>query len=89
MEKDHVRQAMNLAAIELRKQGHEVVATLCIGDPGTTIVDYSSRIQADLVVVGHTGKSIFARLFEGSVGAQLLNHLPCHLLITPNESGER
>lgn len=81
MEKDHIQQAMNLAAIELRKQGLDIVMEIRMGDPATEIMAYAGQIRAELAVVGHTGKGVFARWFEGSVGTELLNHLPCHLLI--------
>ena len=37
-------------------------------------------------VVGHTGKGVLARLFQGSVGAELLNNLQCSLLVATGEA---
>lgn len=86
MEKDHIQQAMNLAAIELGKQGLDVVIEARPGDPATEIAAYAGQIKADLAIVGHTGKGILGRLFGGSVGTDLVNHLPCHLLITAKDA---
>jgi nucleotide-binding universal stress UspA family protein len=40
---------------------------------------------ADLAMLGHTEKGVIARWFQDSLGAQLLDHLPCSLLIVSHK----
>lgn len=86
MEKDHVQQAINVVSIDFGKQGLDVVMEIRLGDPAREIIDYAGNIKADLVVIGNTEKGIFARWLEGSTGVELLNHLPCNLLITTKDA---
>jgi nucleotide-binding universal stress UspA family protein len=65
----------------LREQHIEVVATIREGDPASEIAAYARQIRADLLVLGHTQRGVFSRWLEGSVGARLLAHLPCSLLV--------
>ncbi len=60
-----------------------IPTNICIRDGGPTaeIIGYIKEIKADLAVIGHSYKGVLARWFEGSVGAQLLESLPCSLLI--------
>ena len=81
LETKRIQQAIKTAAGELEAQGVNVVSCIRQGDPATEIVSYAYRIKADLAVLGHTDKGLIARWFQGTVGAKLLNHLPCSLLI--------
>jgi len=69
------------AVTDLRNQGLTVVSVVRSGEPAVEIAAYAHEIGASLVVLGHTGKGGVARWFQGSVGAKLLDHLPCSLLI--------
>ena len=75
---------MDNAAHELGGQDMNVVTGVRTGDPGIEIVAYANEIKADLALLSHTDKGILARLFEGSVGAELLRNLPCSMLIAPH-----
>ena len=68
----------------VRKLGpHSAAIDTCIrdGEPVREVVAYAHEIKADLVVVGHSDKGVIGRWFEGSVGSQLLDALPCSLLV--------
>lgn len=65
----------------LRERRIDVVATLREGDPASQIADYARQIHADLLVLGHTQRGVLSRWLEGSVGARLLAHPPCSLLV--------
>ena len=58
-----------------------VHAAIREGNPPTQIAAHAREIGADLVVIGHSDKSLFARFFEGSTGAGLIRDLPCDLLV--------
>ena len=59
------------------------------GAPFTTIVDEVSVWRADVVVVGSHGKGWVDRLLIGSVTEDLLNNLPCAVLVVPVRKPER
>ncbi|MBC7135778.1 MAG: universal stress protein, partial [Oceanibaculum nanhaiense] len=58
-----------------------VETRLCAGNPAEEIGRMAREIGADLVVVGHREQSALARWWGGSVGASLLAHAPCSVLV--------
>jgi nucleotide-binding universal stress UspA family protein len=82
----YLQHALDTAAHDLGGQGLSVSTSIRFGSPGIEIATCAHEIKADLVVVGHTGKGVLARLFQGSVGAELLNNLPCSLLVATGEA---
>ena len=66
----------------LRDRGYNATGHLAVGEPVEEICRLAKSIGADLVVVGHNQKTSFAaRWWKGSVGASLLDHAPCSILI--------
>jgi len=59
------------------------------GAPFTTIVDEALAWRADLIVVGSHGKGWVDRMLIGSVTEDLLNNLPCAVLVVPVPKPER
>jgi nucleotide-binding universal stress UspA family protein len=53
------------------------------GVPFDTIVDEAAAWRADVIVVGSHGKGWVDRLLIGSVTEELLNNLPCGVLVVP------
>ena len=80
-ERQDLQRVMNAAAQELARRGVAVSTEIREGDPAAEIAACAHEIHADLVVLGHTGKGMLARWFQGSVGASLLDRLPCSLLV--------
>lgn len=80
-EQQHLRQVLEAVAQDLQRQGLGVIGCVRYGDPAVEIAAYVHEVDADLVVLGHTGKGMLTRWFQGSVGAKLLDHLPCSLLV--------
>lgn len=85
VERSRIKQAIETAATELSGQGINVAYSIRKGDPAEEIVNHAYKIKADLAVLGHTDKGVIARWFQGSIGAQLLSHLPCSLLIVTHK----
>ena len=85
VERSRIQQTVETAATELSGQGVNVAFSIRKGDPAEEIVSYACKIKADLAVLGHTEKGVIARWFQGSIGAQLLSHLPCSLLIVTHK----
>lgn len=80
-EHEYLQKALDAATHDLRSQGVNVIGAIRRGEPGNEIAAYAHQIKADLVVLGHSEKGIFMRWFDGSVGVELLEMLPCSLLI--------
>ncbi len=81
MERKLLEAALEGAALDLSSQGLQAVTSIREGNPAIEIAACAARLGADLVVVGHSDKGLFARWFEGSVGAGLFRDLPCNLLV--------
>ncbi len=63
--------------------GIDVVSSEEIGDPASAIIDYCTRVSADLLVVGRRGSGMVERIVLLSVADRLAHHAPCALLIVP------
>jgi len=85
VERDRIHKAIETAATDLGSQGVNVAYSIRKGDPAEEIVSHAYKIRADLVVLGRTDKGVIARWFQSSIGAQLLSHLPCSLLIVTHK----
>lgn len=59
------------------------------GSPFETIVTEAAAWRADVIVVGSHGKGWVDRLLIGSVTEDLLNNLPCAVLVVPVRKPER
>ena len=81
MERSQLEKAMEGAVSRLSGQGLKVGTRIREGNPALEISACAGEVAADLVVVGHSDKSLIERWFQGSVGAGLLRDLPCSLLI--------
>lgn len=56
-------------------------ATLLIGNPASTILNYAREISADLIIVGSKGQSETKELFLGSVSHNIVQHADIPVLI--------
>ncbi len=66
----------------LRRDGLTADGTLSLcPNPALDIADAAWHIGADLIVVGHRDQGVLARLWNGSVGQQLIQHAPCSVLV--------
>lgn len=85
-EQRELARLLQAAADDARVQGLQVTTCLRQGHPPGEIAAYVREIGADLLVLGHSEKGIFARWLQGSVGAALLSELPCSLLVAMDVS---
>ena len=81
LEQEQLQRVAEAAVQDLHRQGLTVITCVRYGDPAVEIAAYAHEVGADLVVLGHTSKGMLTRWFQGSVGAKLLDHLPCSLLV--------
>lgn len=76
-----LEEALDAAVRKLSGQGVNPGTSIREGSPANEIAACAEELNADVVVIGHSDKGVLARWFEGSVGAGLLRHLPCDLLV--------
>jgi nucleotide-binding universal stress UspA family protein len=63
-----------------------IVCSIKVGHPVTTIIDYASQLQVDLVFVGTHGRFGFSHLLLGSVAEKLFQLSQCPVLtVHPTE----
>lgn len=59
------------------------------GNSAEQIVLYAREMEADLIVVGHRDQGSLARWLNGSVGASILHHPPCSVLVAVKAEQEK
>ncbi|MBS1582695.1 MAG: universal stress protein [Acidobacteria bacterium] len=52
-----------------------------VGHPAEQIVSMAEAERADLVIIGHRGKSLFQRWITGSTSKQVVSYSPCPVLV--------
>ncbi|MFH1914621.1 MAG: universal stress protein [Pseudomonadota bacterium] len=73
---------MDEAGTAGNKQGVKIKTRVESGiSPANTILDVAKDIKADLIVVGHRGKSNLERFLIGSVTNALVTYAPCSVLV--------
>ncbi|WP_008313992.1 universal stress protein [Leptolyngbya sp. PCC 6406] len=55
--------------------------TQAAGDPGRVICDVAKSWGADLILVGHRGRSGLSEFLLGSVSNYVMHHAPCSVLV--------
>jgi nucleotide-binding universal stress UspA family protein len=84
-EEDRTRAQAELDAgvAQLASRGFNVEGLLSFGEPVDEICRTARELGSDLILVRHPRRISFAaRWWKGWVGASLLEHAPCSILIT-------
>ncbi len=86
LEKAEVELAQVLSQDDLEMVNQKVVRLVKVGHPVTTMVDYASQQQIDLIVAGTHGRSGFSHMLLGSVAEKLVRLATCPVLtVHPNQ----
>jgi nucleotide-binding universal stress UspA family protein len=81
-EKKRMQQILDEGIRNLSGKGFNSAGHLAVGEPVEEICRCAKDLDVDLIVLGHNQKTSFAsRWWKGSVGASLLDHAPCSILI--------
>jgi nucleotide-binding universal stress UspA family protein len=81
-EKKRMQQILDEGIRTLTGRGFNATGHLAVGEPVEEICRCAKELSVDLIVIGHNQKTSFAaRWWKGSVGASLLDHAPCSILI--------
>ncbi len=81
--KQGAQKDLDAAVVALRKAGPNVSGRLLEGGPDASeeILSAASVIGADVVVVGHTGKTRVKQFLLGSVSSELMESAPCSVWV--------
>ncbi|HVC12330.1 MAG TPA: universal stress protein [Burkholderiales bacterium] len=86
-EKKRTQAVLDEGIQALRTRGFNAAGHLAVGEPVEEICRMAQQLGADLIVIGHNQNTSFAaRWWKGSVGASLLDHAPCSVLIGLSKS---
>lgn len=67
---------------QLSATGFKASGEVVVGDAVDEIVDYATKVEADLIVVGHKHlEGWAARWWRGSLSKALIEHSPCSVLV--------
>ncbi len=81
-EKTRFKAVLEEGVAKLRDRGFIVEGVLASGEPVDEICARAKEIGAELICVGHRRATTWAqRWWRGSVGANLIDHSPCSVLI--------
>ena len=81
-EKTRFKAVLEEGVTRLRDRGFVVEGILASGEPVDEICTRARDIKAELICVGHRRATTWAqRWWRGSVGANLIDHAPCSVLI--------
>ncbi len=73
----------------LRGAGCAATNDVKYGNAAEQIVLSAREMEADLIVVGHRDQGSLARWLNGSVGASILYHPPCSVLVAVKSEQEK
>lgn len=74
-------QAFNNAKAELETINVETEYSILEGTPAESIVEFANEIDADLIIIGQSGKGGIKRKLLGGVSQKVANNAHCHVLI--------
>lgn len=83
--KEH-RQLQQLSD-DLRSKGIDCTALLIQGPTVETIINETSKLSIDMLILGSHGKGVFKRLLIGSISEEVLHKSPVPVLIVPTNHG--
>jgi nucleotide-binding universal stress UspA family protein len=87
-DRERAQALLDAAVEELQRRGFPAQGLLASGEPVDEICSTARRLGCDLIMVRHPRRLSFAaRWWRGWVGASLLEHAPCAILIAVSPEG--
>jgi nucleotide-binding universal stress UspA family protein len=75
------KRQLDEAKAILAEDGVEAEFIQAVGNPAAEIITAAEERDADLIVVGHRGRSAISRFIEGSVSDRVVRHATCDVLV--------
>jgi len=86
-EKKRTQSVLDEGIRTLRERGFNATGHLAVGEPVEEICRLAKTLGVDLIVLGHNQHTSFAaRWWKGSVGASVLDHAPCSILVAMSKT---
>jgi nucleotide-binding universal stress UspA family protein len=79
---EHFEQQFNDLRQKAERRGVTLRTEVAVGHVADQIIHVATDKQADLIVMGHRGKSLVERWLLGSVSKRVISYAPCSVLIT-------
>jgi nucleotide-binding universal stress UspA family protein len=80
-EEQSISTILQAGLAQLKRRRLKAQAEIKFGNPAKEISKFACEFRADLIVVGHREQNPWMRWWNGSVGASVLIHAPCSLLV--------
>jgi nucleotide-binding universal stress UspA family protein len=84
-DRERARKALEMLAAQLPPALDRVII-VTFGNPVREIIEVAHRIGADLIVMGTHGRTMMARLFQGSIAEKVIGAAPCPVLTLPPDA---
>jgi nucleotide-binding universal stress UspA family protein len=78
---EHFEQAFEELRSTVNLTGVQIGTRVVTGHVAEQIVHLASENQADLIVMGHRGRSLIQEWLLGSVSKRVISYAPCSVLI--------
>jgi nucleotide-binding universal stress UspA family protein len=75
------KRQLDEAKAILAEDGIEAELVQTVGNPAAEIITAAEERDADLIVIGHRGRSAISRFIEGSVSDRVVRHATCDVLV--------
>jgi nucleotide-binding universal stress UspA family protein len=80
-ELNHAKNCLEAAKNKATERGVETFTLIGIGNPGEEIIATAGRIDADVIVVGHTDKTSIDRVIWGTVSEYVIRTANCIVIV--------
>lgn len=77
------REILDSVVAELDLTGIEVIQVEDVGDPARSLLEYATRVDADLMVIGRRGAGLIERIMLGSVANRIVHDADYPVLLVP------
>jgi nucleotide-binding universal stress UspA family protein len=78
---EHFKELFSRLKAQADAQGVTPRFDVVVGHPANQIVFRAEQDEADLIIMGHRGKTFFERLLVGSVSKQVITHAHCAVMV--------
>lgn len=79
--KKHYQKVLAPLKAQAPSQGVRLHFEVAVGHPAEQIIRHAEQFKAELIVIGHRGKSLFERLRLGSVSKQVIQYAHCSVTV--------
>ncbi|MCA9878336.1 MAG: universal stress protein, partial [Thermomicrobiales bacterium] len=78
--------AVSAAVLRARHPGVDIDEVICLGEPAAELLSLARAVDAELMIAGARGRTVWEGLLLGSVSEALVTEAPCPVLIVRQET---